>query len=49
MNTHPLIRDLRKQMRKPPRAVDGRDKRGTGKGIHSEADPAQAEAEGQAG
>lgn len=47
MNTHPLIQDLRKQMRKPPRAVDGRDKRG--KGIHSEADPAQAEAEGQAG
>lgn len=49
MNTHPLIRDLRKQMRKPPEAVERRDKRGTGKGIHSEADPAQAKAEGQAG
>lgn len=47
MNTHPLIRNQRKQMRKPPEAVERRDKRG--KGIHSEADPAQAESEGQAG
>lgn len=37
------------ERRRPPEAVERRDKRGTGKRIYSEADPAQTEAEGQAG
>ena len=41
MNTHLLIWTQRKQMRKPPRAVERRDKRG--KEEYSEADPAQSE------
>lgn len=46
MNTHQSILN-QKQKRKPPEAVEGRDKRGEEE--HSETDPAQTPAAGQAG